>query len=395
MIKKEDVMKSISKALLLSVVGLCVDSGSMSYATMKISDSVPKSGIPTLHIHHTYLRHTQEIPFSSRLFDDSKISGEEQKVASVCSITDAGNCSGQGYGNLETPDGGGPDEHGTPEKLCKEAGYTNVPCPEGSASSDLCPYDSSYHGKCSCAPEFDKTCTGYDEQGVGESCGDKYKECCNLCYGYDHTSIPTGYISAGECDSCDGKKYKVKCDPTKYPTTVNCGSQGGSSNSCTDDDGTHYEKCNCPLNYEWNASTASCVCGSQYQYTCDGPHAIPPKFPYNESCGGKYKSCSCDRSDYAWVSGSNICSLKGIREYYIPTAECVVGKNIIAIQGTSTQIRCSLCPSRTMSYESLMTMKTFTGNNQEAMSACLAAVNGYQSIWYSDGHYCTASGDCY
>ena len=100
-------MKSISKVLLLSVVGLCVDNGNITYATMKISDSVPKSGIPTLHIHHTYLRHTQEIPFlSSHLFDDLGISGEEQKVASVCFITDTGACSGDKFGNLESPTGG-------------------------------------------------------------------------------------------------------------------------------------------------------------------------------------------------------------------------------------------------------------------------------------------------
>ena len=54
-------MKSLSKILLLSAVGLCVESGNLSYASFEDNSSLLKSGIPTLHTHHTYIRHTQEI----------------------------------------------------------------------------------------------------------------------------------------------------------------------------------------------------------------------------------------------------------------------------------------------------------------------------------------------
>ena len=57
-------MKSLSKILLLSAVGLCVESGNLAYASFEDNSSLLKSGIPTLHTHHTY--HTSHIhtPYS-------------------------------------------------------------------------------------------------------------------------------------------------------------------------------------------------------------------------------------------------------------------------------------------------------------------------------------------
>ena len=183
------------------------------------------------------------------------------KVASVCFITDAGNCSGDKFGNVETPGGGGgkPDDHGTPQELCQDAGFTNTPCPTGSTIDSYCPYDSSYH-TCKCLPEYNKLCNGADEQGSGVACDGKYKECCNLCSAYKYTSIPSGYVSNGECQSCSGKKYKIKCDPQKYVSGSSCGTQGGSGSTCSDDFGTYYQKCNCPNNYEWSDTQKKCVC---------------------------------------------------------------------------------------------------------------------------------------
>ena len=101
-------MNCISKAILLSAVGLCVDSGNLTYASTPIPLSIPKkSGISTLHTHHTYIRHTiQRLNLSSRLFDDLRISGEEQKVASVCFITDTRKCSVDKFDNTDEPENG-------------------------------------------------------------------------------------------------------------------------------------------------------------------------------------------------------------------------------------------------------------------------------------------------
>ena len=60
MINKGDVMNSISKTILLSAVSLFVDNGNLTYASEQIPLSIPKSGIQTLHTHHT---HTYAILF--------------------------------------------------------------------------------------------------------------------------------------------------------------------------------------------------------------------------------------------------------------------------------------------------------------------------------------------
>ena len=314
MINKGDVMNSISKTILLSAVSLFVDNGNLTYASEQIPLSAPKSGIQTLHTHHTHIRHTlQRLDLSSRLFDDLSSSGEEQKVASVCFITDTRNCSEDRFGNLESPNGGNggggkPDDHGTPEELCKQAGYNNTPCPEGSKPSSYCPYDSSYHSACQCLSEYNKTCdTSVGEKGVGTSCGGKYKECCNLCSDYKYTSIPSGYVSNGECQSCNGKKYKIKCDPQKYVSGSSCGTQGGSGSTCSDDYGTSYTQCNCPNNYEWSSSQKKCVCATSFKYSCSGTGYSGGD---GNSCDNKYAKCKC-ANGFTWNASQGACVCSG------------------------------------------------------------------------------------
>ena len=316
MINKGDVMNSISKTILLSAVSLFVDNGNLTYASEKIPLSIPKSGIHTLHTHHTHIRHTlQRLDLSSRLFDDSKISGKEQKVASVCFITDTGNCSGDKFGNTETPGGGngggtpngndGDDpEYDTIPEQCEDAGYTKTSCPAGSHLANPCPSDNRYYERCDCNDEYSELCNGTDQKGVGESCDGKYKECCNLCSDYPYSSVPSGYVSIGECDSCDGKRYQIKCDNKTYPINSNiCGVYGGYGNTCTDDGGTYFEECKCPLNYEWSATALKCVCSSAFKYTCTGTGYAGGN---GEACDGKYKACIC-ASGYYWDATTGKC----------------------------------------------------------------------------------------
>ena len=316
MINKGDVMNSISKTILLSAVSLFVDNGNLTYASEQIPLSVPKSGIQTLHTHHTHIRHTlQRLDLSSRLFDDLMIYGEEQKVASVCFITDAGNCSGDKFGNTETPGGGngggtpngndGDDpEYDTIPEQCEDAGYTKTSCPAGSHLANPCPSDNRYYERCDCNDEYSELCNGTDQKGVGESCDGKYKECCNLCSDYPYSSVPSGYVSIGECDSCDGKRYQIKCDNKTYPINSNiCGVYGGYGNTCTDDGGTYFEECKCPLNYEWSATALKCVCSSAFKYTCTGTGYAGGN---GEACDGKYKACIC-ASGYYWDATTGKC----------------------------------------------------------------------------------------
>ena len=292
-------MKSISKILLLSAVGLCVESGNLAYASFEAASFHLKSGIPTLHTHHTYIRHTQEIlSLSSHLFDKGTDKGV--KIASVCFITDAGNCDGHKLNNN--------DDYTNPEDLCKQGGYSDTPCPEGSYPSDFCPYDSSYHAGCKCDAAYNQRCDGYDEKGVGVACGGKYKDCCNFCSDYKYSSIPAGYISNGECQSCDGKKYKIRCDPQKYVSASSCGIQGGSGSLCTDDYGTYYTKCDCPNNYEWNSAQKKCVCATSFKYSCLGTGYAGGE---GNSCNNKYSKCKCS-SGFTWNASQGACVCTGI-----------------------------------------------------------------------------------
>ena len=235
-----------------------------------------------------------------------------QVVASVCFITDAGECSGGGAGIDEpssSSSGPGPIEP-EPGKQCALEGYVNDVCPEGQQPGTACPYDSGWHTGCVCKPEYNKICTGSDEQGKGASCNGKYKECCKLCSGYDYTAtnIPSGYIKGASCQSCDGVKYKIKCDTnsSNTGTYIDCGSAAGSGGSCTDDTGTYYEKCTCPTNYEFNAQTQTCVCKTNFKYACTGTGYAGGQ---GESCDNKYQTCEC-ATGYSWsaTSGCVKCS---------------------------------------------------------------------------------------
>ena len=106
-----------------------------------------------LYTHITHIRHTlQRLDLSSHLFDDLSSSGEEQKVAKVCFITDTRECAHDKFSNLETPDGGIPDDHGTPKELCEKAGYPLTgSCPTLQVPNRRCPYDSNYYDKCVCS----------------------------------------------------------------------------------------------------------------------------------------------------------------------------------------------------------------------------------------------------
>ena len=237
MINKGDVMNSISKTILLSAVSLFVDNGNLTYASEQIPLSVPKSGIQTLHTHHTYLRHTlQRLDLSSRLFDDLMISGEEQKVAKVCFITDAGNCSGDKFGNLETPDGGGgiPDDHGTPEELCEDVGYSLTgDCPALQTPHEKCPYNSSYYDKCVC--QSDLVSCPSPKVGVGTSCDGKYQSCCTPLS--DESGCQYGTTTSS--DGCGGTRTVCKaCTPLTNETNCRYGyvlgsdGCGGTRNVC-------------------------------------------------------------------------------------------------------------------------------------------------------------------
>ena len=248
-----------------------------------------------------------------------KRGGSSVQLASVCFITDAGHCrENEFYTGANTPDG---SSGGTPggssggdgsednwevdnEEKCKKEGYTNEDCGETATPGTPCLYDSSYHAGCICKPEYNQTCSGTDQAGKGASCDGKYKECCSLCSTHPYTdgTIPAGHVITETCQSCTGAKYKTKCNTNSSNTGayISCGSATGSGNVCTDDSGTYYTKCTCPTNYEFNAQTQSCVCKTNFKYTCTGTGYAGGT---GTSCGNKYQTCNC-ASGYTWSASS-------------------------------------------------------------------------------------------
>ena len=256
---------------------------------------------------------------ASRLLLSEQDSADLPLTASVCFITDAGHCrENEFYTGANTPDG---SSGGTPggssggdgsednwevdnEEKCKKEGYTNEDCGETATPGTPCLYDSSYHAGCVCKPEYNQTCSGADEAGKGASCDGKYKECCSLCSAYPYTdgSIPAGHVITETCQSCTGAKYKTKCNTNSSNTGayISCGNATGGGNVCTDDSGTYYTQCTCPTNYEFNAQTQSCVCKTNFKYTCTGTGYAGGT---GTSCGNKYQTCNC-ASGYTWSASS-------------------------------------------------------------------------------------------
>ena len=237
-----------------------------------------------------------------RLYNKEQDTGNLVLTASVCFITDAGNCSGAGTGSDlggSSSSGSGPIEPDNEER-CRLEGYTNQKCGTGQTTGSKCPYDGNWHSGCTCNPEYNKTCTGANEQGKGTACDGKYKECCNPCNGYDYTAsnIPAGYVKSGSCNSCDGIKYKVKCDPSQYNQCTS-----GGTGTCTDDYGTYYKECDCPANYEWDSVSKSCVCSTIYKYNCVGEHITGGD---GQSCDNQYAACKCE-TGYVWDAEQGKC----------------------------------------------------------------------------------------
>ena len=299
-------------------------------------------------------------------------SSDEIKLAAVCFINDTSACSGEAFGNTENSggnggSGGAPDYDLNNAERCRKEGYTLTSCAAGETPEGFCIYNSAYFARCVC-PSGYKTCEP-PYYGVGQACGNKYAsceedterackeldseftdtcqngwkvdpnnacqydktfgKCCNLCEGYDYTTIPEGYIANGAaCIDCNGtSKYKIKINPCdgfqdcgvmggdtgaktcmsgsqiKYDNCKPCPNLGTLS-SCPSPFKCTYEACSnryyksgCQSGYTWNASNKTCTqqCASSYKYTCTGSY----EYPLGSSCGGKYSYCGCS-GNYEW-----------------------------------------------------------------------------------------------
>ena len=92
-----------------------------------------------------------------------------------------------------------------------------------------------------------------------------------------------------EAEICKKNGFKYACSGTGY--------SGGNGDSC----GGKYKKCSCTSGYKWSGSACTKEsCSSSYKYTCTGTGYSGG---YGSACGGKYTQCSC-ASGYEWKNGS-------------------------------------------------------------------------------------------
>ncbi len=314
---------------------------------------------------HTHLYSSPSLPSLSEI-----------QLAAVCFVTDMSECEDNIFGNTENSggnggSGGAPDYDLNDAERCRKEGYSLTSCAAGETPEGFCIYNSNYFARCVC-PSGYKTCEP-PYYGVGQACGNKYAsceedterackelnsdftdtcqsgwkvdpnntceydatfgKCCNLCEGYDYTSIPEGYIADGTaCVDCSGtSKYKIKINPCDG--FQDCGIMGGkaSATTCQSGDVIKYDNCKpcpnlgtlsscpspftctyeecsnsyyksgCQSGYDWNASSQTCTpqCASTYQYTCTGTGYSGGS---GTACGGKYAACTC-ASGYKWKNG--------------------------------------------------------------------------------------------
>ena len=307
------------------------------------------------------------------------------KLAAVCFINDTENCNGAEFSNTENSSGNVSNSGGAPDydlndaERCRKEGYGLTSCAAGETPEGFCIYSSAYFARCVC-PSGYKTCEP-PYYGVGTACGDKYAsceedterackeldseftdtcqtgwkidpnnaceydatygKCCNLCNGYDYTTIPDGYIADGAgCVDCNGTtKYKIKTNPCDG--FLDCGTLGGEAGAttCQSGDVIKYSDCvpcenkgtltscptgakctleecsnlyyisSCKTNY--TLSNGSCICKSTFKYTCQGTGYSKGS---GTACGGKYKSCVC-ASGYEWSSSACVKSCSSSYKY--------------------------------------------------------------------------------
>ena len=288
-------MKNISRVILLSTSCLIWYGADNVCASVNVYSGIPKSGTHTHYITHLtepHLSHPRggtseaSISLCSKRYNLSfeglipprelLPQGENNKLnvfktASVCFITDTGECSGDKFGNSENVSGGngnpgGIPDYDTPQEQCQATGYNVTSCPAGSHGDNPCPADSSYYQKCVCDANMTETCTK-PYYGVGPSCDGKYASC--------------------------------KRDDDK-----NCKEEGyGQSGACPD---LQTPNKKCPYN---NSYYDKCVCRSDL-VTCTYPQT-----GLGEACGGKYASCQCPSSykscECGGAVGATSCTVNG------------------------------------------------------------------------------------
>ncbi len=241
---------------------------------------------------------------ASRLLLPKQDTADRWLTASVCFITDAGNCrsddfGGAGMDNPNSSGGDNPEWDLDNKERCNKEGYTLTSCSSVQDPVNYCPYDNHFFERCECKPNL-VTCTK-PYYGVGESCGGKYASC-----------------------KLDNARA---CKEDGYTQTGSCNSVQNINKRCPYDS-NYFDKC---------------VCRSDL-YTCSSPLQ-----GVGTACGGKYASCQCPSSykscECGKASGAKSCNWNGTTKYSSCKAccsdTCPSGSKSVSCSSSQNKVRVS------------------------------------------------------
>ena len=356
-------------------------------------------------------------PISLALTDGSTAS-----VASVCFITDAGNCGGNDFGN--SPEGGssgGSSSGGSSssggdacapndawcldnQKRCSLEGYNQTSCNSVSTPTNFCPYDNRFFEKCVCQPNLIDCPAG--QVGVGESCGGKYASCQCDPKLVSCSSVQTGVgaTCGGKYQSCTCKSNLQTCTKPYYGVGESC---GGKYASCQLDNARacresgYSQTGSCPSGQTINQKCPydptyfdKCVCRSDLVY-CSYPLQGT-----GVSCGGKYQSCQCP-SNYKSCScgaaaGASSCSWGGTTKYTSCKAccsdTCYSGSKYVSCNSSQNKVRVSTTECGSACY----TCQAKHSHSYSCPSGySTSCANGYSSTTSKVCSCGATSGTCY
>ena len=210
----------------------------------------------------------------------------------------------------------------------------------------------SFYAYCSCSDEYNQTCNGPNEVGVGAPCNGKYKSC--ICepdpipdnwtdsyYGCPEGQKPTGVIKP---NGCGGKYYQCKAVECTWQHTEKCLSPLIGIDPCQDNSGNvvAYRSCRCPDGYVqcpngYVGEGIPCMLNGQYYYkekdcvekntcsrnqsaTCHGAFQLGIN-PCEKNGETYFEYCSCANGFDKTCNGENeigigeFCELDGIKYY--------------------------------------------------------------------------------
>ena len=149
-------------------------------------------------------------------------------------------------------------------QTCKNLGYSLTSCSSGNPTSP-CPYNSTYFKECCDARyKYSKSECSYPNTVSGDSCGGKYMCYCDKSL-YSVTSCPSPQVTSGGSCTEEGKTYYGKCVcPSNYNQTCDGLNQQGVGTGCTQNGVTYYTSCQCKSGYNMTCSDLGPVTPTDY-----------------------------------------------------------------------------------------------------------------------------------